>query len=197
MENTQTFEELLNFFKTLSDQNRLRIIGLLAEQPLSVEQLAEKLSLTSSTVSHHLSRLSKAKLVSARAEGYYSIYQLETKNLEAMAQRMLARDILPQPQVEPNLDEYDQKVLKNYLDAEGRIKTFPNKGKKIAVILRYVVKSFEPGKRYTEKEVNTILSQYSDDTAFLRRNLFEFGLMDRQGGGGLYWRTDESKPLQK
>ncbi len=197
MENTQTFEELLNFFKTLSDQNRLRIIGLLAEQPLSVEQLAEKLGLTSSTVSHHLSRLSKAKLVSARAEGYYSIYQLETKNLETMAQRMLARDILPQPQVEPDLDEYDQKVLKNYLDTEGRIKSFPNKGKKIAVILRYVVKSFEPGKRYTEKEVNTILSKYSDDTAFLRRNLFEFGLMDRQGGGGLYWRTDESKPLQK
>lgn len=197
MENTQTFDELLNFFKTLSDQNRLRIIGLLAEHELSVEQLAEKLNLTSSTVSHHLSRLSKAGLVSARAEGYYSIYQLETKNLEAMAQRMLARDILPQPPVEPELDDYDQKVLRNYLDADGRIKSFPNKGKKITAILRFVVKAFEPEKRYSEKEVNTILSRFSDDTAFLRRSLFEFGLMDRQGGGGLYWRTDESKSLQK
>ncbi len=197
MENSQTFDELLNFFKTLSDQNRLKIIGLLAEKPYSVEQLAEKLNLTSSTVSHHLSRLSKAKLVSARAEGYYSIYQLETKNMEAMAQRMLAKEFQPTTPHESELDDFDQKVLKNYLDANNRIKSFPNKSKKIAAILRYVVKAFETGKQYTEKEVNSILSQYSDDTAFLRRNLIEFGLMERQGGGGLYWRVDESKSLQK
>lgn len=72
-------EELLYFFKALADANRLKIIGLLAQSPLSVEQIAELLKLHSSTVSHHLARLAKVGLVSARAEGYYSVYQLDPK----------------------------------------------------------------------------------------------------------------------
>jgi hypothetical protein len=39
--------------------------------------------------------------------------------------------------------------------------------------------------------VNKILSQFSEDTARLRRNLVEFGFMERQGGGGEYWRVDK------
>ena len=68
MNDDEKIQELLNFFKALADPNRLKIIGLLARQDLSVEQMAEMLSLASSTVSHHLSRLNKAGLVSARAE---------------------------------------------------------------------------------------------------------------------------------
>jgi hypothetical protein len=51
-----------------------------------------------------------------------------------------------------------------------------------------VVEAFETGKRYKEKEVNEILSQFNDDTATLRRGMVEYHLMDRQGGGGEYWR---------
>ena len=47
-------EELVTFFKALSDANRLKIIGLLAQQPYSVEELAALLNLKASTVSHHL-----------------------------------------------------------------------------------------------------------------------------------------------
>ena len=78
-------EELLEFFKALSDGNRLRILGLLARQPLTVEQMAEMLQLRPSTVSHHLQYLSHVGLVSARAEGYYNIYRLENGALEKMA----------------------------------------------------------------------------------------------------------------
>lgn len=190
MDATNNFEELLNFFKTLADPNRLKIIGLLAQQPLSVEQLAEQVNLSSSTVSHHLSRLSKARLVSARAEGYYSIYQLETKSLDDMAQRLLSKEALQIPTSEVEIDDYDKKVLKNYLTPDQRIIRFPMQQKKMGAILRFVVKAFEPGKRYSEKMVNEILSQYSEDTAYLRRSLVETGLMARQGGGGEYWRTD-------
>lgn len=191
MEIEQNFEELLIFFKTLSDQNRLKIIGFLAEQPLSVEQLAEKLNLSSSTVSHHLSKLSKAKLVSARAEGYYSIYQLESQNLEKMAQRMLATEKVAEPSMDLSLDPYDQKVLKTYLDSSNRIISFPTKEKKLKAILRFVLQSFESGKHYHEKDVNTILSAFSDDTAFLRRSLIEYGMMNRQAGGNDYWRSED------
>ena len=61
--------------------------------------------------------------------------------------------------------------------------------KKLLVILRHVLNAFEHGKRYSEKEVNDILSRYNEDYALLRRELVEFGFMQRQGGGGQYWRS--------
>jgi predicted transcriptional regulator len=190
MDESPNFDELLSFFKTLADANRLKIVGLLAQHASSVEKLAETLNLHPSTVSHHLSRLSKAGLVSARAEGYYSIYQLETKTLDEMAQRLLAREALPVESLGDDQDAYDRKVLHNYILPDGRVKAFPTQLKKFESILRYVVKAFEPGVRYTEKQVNEILSQFNEDTALLRRSLVETGLMQRQGGGGEYWRTD-------
>jgi hypothetical protein len=53
------------------------------------------------------------------------------------------------------------------------------------------VKAFDVDKRYSEKRVNEILSQYYDDTATLRRELVGYGLMQREGGGGEYWRVEK------
>lgn len=184
-------EELLAFFKALSDANRLKIVALLAKEALSVEQLAEMLDLNSSTVSHHLSKLAKVGLVSAKAEGYYSVYQLDLNALTGMAQRLLSAEMLPAVAADIDVDAYDRKVLNTYLSADGRLLAFPAQRKKEEAILRYVVRAFEPDRRYSEKEVNQILAQFSEDTARLRRNLVDFGLMKRQGGGGDYWRVDK------
>jgi predicted transcriptional regulator len=183
-------QELLDFFKALSDANRLKIVGLLARSPNTVEQLAETLEIHPSTVSHHLSRLAKAGLVSARAVGYYSIYQLETKVIEAMAQRLLDRETLPAICDSIDVDAYDRKVLRNFLTPDGRIKDFPAQEKKLEAILRYIVKSFEPGVRYSEKQVNEILSRYHTDYAFLRRSLVEHRMLGREVGGGAYWTIE-------
>jgi predicted transcriptional regulator len=189
MDEQSQFNELLNFFKTLADANRLKIIGLLAQQPFSVEQLAEMLDLHSSTVSHHLAKLSKTKLVSARTESYYSVYQLEEKNLESMARRLLSQDTLPAVASEADINAYDRKVLNTYLKPDGRVKQFPKQLKKLQVILRHIIQSFEIGVRYSEKEVNQILNNFSEDSAFLRRHLVDYGYMKREGGGGEYWRV--------
>ena len=180
-------DELVAFFKALSDANRLKIVALLAAGDRSVEQLAAKLGLTSPTVSHHLARLSALGLVSARAEGYYSIYRLEEGALAAMALRLLNDTTLPAVVADVEMDAFDRKVLATYLDAEGRIRAFPAQRKKELAILRHVVKAFQPGRRYSEKEANTVLRRFSADTARLRRHLVDFGFMDRQGGGGAYW----------
>ena len=180
-------DELVAFFKALSDANRLKIVALLAAGERSVEELAAKLGLTSPTVSHHLSRLSAIGLVSARAEGYYSIYRLEEGALAAMALRLLNETTLPAVAADVEMDAFDRKVLATYLDADGRIQAFPAQRKKELAILRHVVKAFEPGRRYSEKEANTVLRRFSADTARLRRHLVDFGFMDRQGGGGDYW----------
>ena len=183
----QIGSELLGFYKALADANRLKIIGLLAQSEYAVEQMAEILGLRPSTVSHHLSKLLRVGLVSARPESYYNTYRLETAVLESMSQRLLARGIMPAVIADVDMDAYDRKVLNSFCDSEGRVLQFPAQRKKFEVVLRYVAKAFRPGVRYTEKQVNEILSSYSDDTATLRRSLVAHGLMDREGGGGEYW----------
>jgi predicted transcriptional regulator len=191
---TEANAELVEIFKALSDANRLKIIGLLARQPYSVEQLAALLVLKPPTVSHHLAKLSEVGLVGAKAEGYYNMYYLDESALKKT--RLLFSEFdLSETVAEVDLDAYDRKVVKDYSNAKGRLKTLPAQRKKLDAVLRYVVQSFEPGKRYSEKAVNDILSRFHDDTASLRRELVGSGLMQREGGGGDYWRTPPQPSL--
>lgn len=183
-------EILLPFFKALADPNRLKIIGLLARAPLSVEQLAEMLALRPSTVSHHLAQLAHAGLVSARAESYYNIYQLQTDALEQAARMMLKRETLAKAADSVDLNAYDRKVIANFTEPDGRVRAFPAQRKKFEAILRYVLRDFQPGKRYTEKQANEMLGRYNEDTATLRRELVGYGWLKREGGGGEYWRPE-------
>src|SRR5512147_798852 len=185
---TNSSEELVNFFKALADANRLKIVGLLAEKPYSVEELAILLGLKPPTVSHHLARLAEAGLVQSHSESYYNVYKLDKKMLEDKSRSMFSQTELSTVAAEVDADAYDNKVVKDYTRRDGSLKTLPAQRKKLEAVLRYVVKSFEVGKRYSEKQVNEILSGYHEDTASLRRELVGYGLMQREGGGGEYWR---------
>jgi predicted transcriptional regulator len=187
-------DDLLPFFKALADANRLKIVGLLANQPLTVEQLAEMLSLRPSTISHHLSYLVHAGLVSARADSYYNVYSLEVATLEKMARSLSKRETLPAMAADVDVDAYDRKVIRDYSLPDGRLKALPGQRKKFEVILRYVVKVFEPGVRYSEKQVNEMLSRFHPDTATLRRELVGYRLLQREGGGGEYWLPEGASP---
>jgi biotin operon repressor len=181
--------ELVTFFKALADSNRLKIVGLLAEKPYSVEELAALLQLKPPTVSHHLAKLVEAGLVKSHTESYYSVYQLDQPALEAKTRSMFSQKELSSVISEVDADAYDKKVIKDYTRRDGSLKTLPAQRKKLQAILRYVVRAFDLGKRYSEKQVNEILGRYHSDTATLRRELVGFGLMKREGGGGEYWRT--------
>ena len=184
-------DEILKFFKALADANRLKILGLLAQEDLSVEQLAVMLNLRPSTVSHHLSKLSEAGLVSAKAISYYNIYQFDNKALEAMAQRLLSKENLSAIAVDVDLDAYDRKVVSDYSLPDGQLKTIPAQRKKLEAILGYISQDFESGTRYNERQVNEILEKYHPDTATLRRELIGAGILARSSGGKEYWRSGE------
>ncbi len=187
---TEQNPELVAVFKALADSSRLKIVGLLAQQPYTVEQLAAMLELKASTISHHLAKLAEVGLVSARAEGYYSVYQLEKNALSANMQRIFSSDQMASVTADVDLDAFDRKVVSDYLLPDGRLKTIPAQRKKLEAVLRYVVKSFEPDVRYSEKQVNETLSRFHADTASLRRELVGYKLMAREGGGGEYWRVE-------
>jgi DNA-binding transcriptional ArsR family regulator len=82
--------------KALADDNRLKILGLLSQNPHTGEQLATLLNLRPSTISHHLSRLRQAGLVSAKAVSYYSVYHLEADSLAAIAHQLASGVLLGQ-----------------------------------------------------------------------------------------------------
>ncbi len=94
MTNVST-DQLLSFFKVLADESRLKIVGLLAQQPRSVEELAMLVGLGAPTVSHHLGRLQKAGLVQAQAQRYYNVYSLNRAALQNMG-AILANAMKPE-----------------------------------------------------------------------------------------------------
>ena len=129
-------DELVTFYKALADANRLKIVGALAHKPYSVEELAALLSVRPSTVSHHLTKLAQAGLVSARAQGYYSVYQLEAKSLEQQAHRLLKRQDFTAVIPSADLDAYDRKVVADYSRPDGSLKTIPARRKKLEAVLQ-------------------------------------------------------------
>lgn len=188
-------QELLTFFKALADANRLKIVGLLAQEPRTVEQLAALLDLGPSTISHHLSKLSEAGLVTATARSYYNDYRLETGRIEEMARRLLTAEALPAAVQDIDPGAYDQKIVNDYLLPDGTLKTIPAQRKKLLAVLRYIARDFQPGTRYSEKETNAILARYHADTASLRRELVGSKLLGREGGGGDYWRIEDGETV--
>ncbi len=194
---THDSEALLAFFKALADPNRLRIVGLLAQESRTVEDLAAALGTSNGTASHHLKRLAAAGLVEARPEGYYRFYSLREEALQEMAARLLGPEKLPRLADDVDLAAFDRKVLGTFTDRSGRITAFPSQQKKFLVLLRHVVAAFEPGRRYPEPAVNALLERYHEDTARLRRALVDHGFMAREGGGGSYWLTEDGVEAQK
>lgn len=86
-------------------------------------------------------------------------------------------------------EQENEKILAAAFPQElhGQLATYPLKEKKRVAILRHIVKNFDSAKTYTEKEVNTILKELYEDYVLLRRQLIEYGFMDRTQDGSSYW----------
>lgn len=80
------------------------------------------------------------------------------------------------------------RVLRAFM-REGRLTSIPASHSKRLVVLDVLAQDFEPGVRYSEKQVNLIIGKRHADTAALRRYLVDDGLLEREGGCGPYWRA--------
>ena len=68
--------EIVNALKLLADDTRLRILRLVAREPLNVSEITAILGLAQSGISRHLSLLRKAGLVAERREGVWTYYEI-------------------------------------------------------------------------------------------------------------------------
>lgn len=178
------FTNILMFFKALSDESRLKIVGSLAAGERSVEELASLLNLKAPTVSHHLAKLKDTGLVSMRSEGTTHLYALNAEQLRTLSKQVLALETLA---VDDSIaeDAWERKVLNDFFDGE-RLKEIPASRKKRFVILKWLTERFQHDEQYPEKEVNAIIGRHHADYATLRRELIGAGLMQRENG--VYWR---------
>lgn len=79
--------------------------------------------------------------------------------------------------------------LAPFTDRAGRLKQWPVKEKYQRLAIATLATRFEPGVRYTERQVNLILRDWHTfgDWALLRRLLYEWGYLDRDPAGSAYW----------
>ncbi len=180
-------EPQADFFKALAHPSRLLILGLCKQKPRHTEELAGLLKLSKATISHHLSLLTNAGLLEAERQQYYQNYKLKNALLEQKIEDMIFNGV---KNFSSSADPFRTKVLRDFFK-HGRLTQIPAQRKKRDVVLEKIVQSFEFERDYPEKEVNTIILEFHDDFATLRRELIGLGLLTRENG--VYRRVGQSQ----
>ena len=104
-------------------------------------------------------------------------WQVRTERFRELIKSLAA----PRAELDP-----EERLLRTFL-VDGRLASMPMKRDKRLVVLRYISRVFEPGVRYSEKDVNVALRAFHVDYAALRRYLVDEDFLTREGG--LYWRS--------
>lgn len=80
--NKKEIENTINFLKTISEENRLKILCILnKEKEVCVCHILEQLNLPQNLVSHHLKVLKDFKLINAKKEGRWIHYSINKKEI--------------------------------------------------------------------------------------------------------------------
>lgn len=164
-------DKMVQFHKAVGDVTRIRILALLKKGPLHGQEIASKLGLKPPTITHHIAKLKDTGMVYARREKNTIYFHLDEKKLEYMATAIIRvgeENLVKKQELEMTEAEM-QKIIKNFVTKEGKLKQIPSQLKKKLVILSYFVEHFEPGKVYEEKEVNTYVKTFHEDFATIRR----------------------------
>jgi biotin operon repressor len=172
-------------FRALGHPARLLILNLIRMKPRHGQELAAMLSLKPATISHHLAKLADAGLVASQKDQYYQVFSLTGRMLDKTLGEIVS---MPQKGLAARVEEdaFRAKVFKAFVK-HGRLVRIPSQLKKRQVILERIVDDFEPGRDYTEVEVNRLFVEWHEDVASLRREMVGLGLMTR--ARGIYRRT--------
>lgn len=178
--------EMAEFVKSLSHADRLRVLGVLAGKPATAAEISSALGLPVRDVVEHLAMLEHGGVIHEQSGSW----SLDTKNVEIISKRQFEHQPREAYTPSPDLSEKTRKVLAGHLKPDGSIKQIPSDGSKLQIILNYLLQAFTPGVIYTEKEVNMIIRRFHVDTAGLRRDMIDRGMLQRKSDGSQYWRPE-------
>lgn len=178
---SEKIEALMTFLQAAGQRERLHILGVLAEQPTAVPELARRVGVKETAVLKHLTRLQQANLV---MEGTPYTYQLNQDGLKQINRTVFHRND------SGSQETLRQRVLRHYTDGP-RLKTLPENNAELREIAAWLADLFETGVSYPEKEVNKRLLPAHPDFAEMRRLLVDWGFMTRSRG--IYQKEASSK----
>jgi hypothetical protein len=163
----------------LADPARLKVVAALALGAGTIEDVAAAADLPLKDVVLAARRLARAGLV--HRDGHALVLHADRFGAAARA----AAESAPAP-VPLSSDPAEDAVLSAFV-RDGRLLSIPAQHSKRRVVLEHLVRVFEPGVRYPEREVNALLAVWHPDVAALRRYLVDDGLLSREAG--VYWRS--------
>jgi hypothetical protein len=163
----------------LADPIRLKVVAALALGAGTIEEVAEASGLSLKDVALAARRLARAGLV--RRDRH--VLELLADRFGAAARA--AAESAPRP--EPLSDDPAEDAVLSAFVREGRLVSIPAQAGKRRIVLEHLVRVFDVGVRYPEREVNALLAVWHPDTAALRRYLVDDGLLMREAG--VYWRS--------
>lgn len=112
-----------------------------------------------------------------------------TAAVAVSAEPIRSRPTITSAAAERTPDEvFRDKTLRAFFDGE-RLRSIPAKRKARVVVLLELLRRFEPGRTYAEREVNDLLRASHDDVASLRRELVDYRYLER--ADGRYWVTNQ------
>ena len=156
---------------------------------LSDNEIAKKNGLSPATIRHQRFMFrEKAK----QAKAYLAIFELVEKSLAKDGKEELVEvhkgATMVDERYEVTNSEQEQIIKTYFEDTEAfKLKSFPTKEKRKIVVLRKISTLFEPDKKYTEVQINTILKPVYEDIATIRRYLIEYGFLERTKDCKEYW----------
>lgn len=177
-------DKVVAYHKALADPTRVKMLILLAEGERNGQVLAEKLSVTPATITHHAAKLREASLINERREKntiYFSLNDYFLKNNAAAAINLIYRGA--DGGIGMLNEEHKRlrdSVIRNFFSKEGKLKNIPSQLKKKLIILEHMVTNLEAGRSYSEKEINEFIKAYHEDFATIRREFIMHQFLFRE-----------------
>lgn len=176
-------DKVVSYHKALADPTRIKMLILLAGGELNGGELAEKLSVTPATITHHASKLREASLINERRDKntiYFSLNHYFIRSSASATEELIYRNAGgAKESMEGKNEQLKNAVIRNFFSAEGKLKSMPSQLKKKLIALEHIVSRLERGRTYTEKEINAFIEQYHEDYATIRREFIMHQYMYR------------------
>ena len=169
----------LDLIRAVLDPVRLAVLGASATGAVDIKKMSATLNVPRAEIARAVGDLRSSGLL--RPDG-----TLDSGSLRTIARSLPDSSGGSGMPVEGPWTDEEAQVLGRFF-ADGRLVEIPSAAKKRRLAMEKIALEFQPGRRYSEREVNLAVQLIHDDYAAIRRYLVDEGFMDRADGA--YWRT--------
>ena len=180
------FHHLLGLDKKMTGltEHQTKLLELFY-QGKSDEEIKEELKIgSSSTIRHHRFTLKEKE---RQARNFLAMMELLKEKDNHAPDFVPVHPTATMVDERYNITAEEQVQIAAKYIKNGKLTKFPLKQKQKLIVLREITKQLEVGKNYSEKELNEVLGAIYEDYVTIRRYLIEYGFLDREADGSLYW----------